>query len=267
LSLCLITQVPQYEDVFGSGSIAPPLTSALAGGEWSASRTDSQSQSYVTTDGQPASLSWNKAPIWGLRPDCLTVAGLMIWGALSDERTGLPFAIATGPRQRSHFRVRVPQDSWPYFTVSDSRLPFSSPPTTRRVTVEVFDPAFTRVRHRQLHPRGNSPRYRLDRRLGGPHSRSGSYGQEKNLLPLLGIEPWLSRSVARCYTDWAPKRSHNFSKFLYRTGERSRLLFIINRSEIPKHYNGSGRYDHIQEVSGSTPGTAFFRGHSPLGDN
>jgi hypothetical protein len=24
---------------------------------------------YVTTDGQPASLSWNKAPIWCLRPD------------------------------------------------------------------------------------------------------------------------------------------------------------------------------------------------------
>jgi hypothetical protein len=37
-------------------------------------------------------------------------------------------------------------DSWPYFTVSDSRLPFSSPPTTRRVTVEVFDPASTRVK-------------------------------------------------------------------------------------------------------------------------
>jgi hypothetical protein len=43
-----------------------------------------ESESYVTTDGQPASLSWNKAPIWGLRPDlyyCLTVAGLLIWGA------------------------------------------------------------------------------------------------------------------------------------------------------------------------------------------
>jgi hypothetical protein len=69
-----------------------------------------QSQSYVTTDGQPASLSWNKAPIWGLRPDldyCLTVAGLLIWGALSNERTGLSFAIATGPRQHSHFWVRV----------------------------------------------------------------------------------------------------------------------------------------------------------------
>jgi hypothetical protein len=40
---------------------------------------ESESESYVTTDGQPASLSWNKAPIWGLRPDldyCLTVAGL-----------------------------------------------------------------------------------------------------------------------------------------------------------------------------------------------
>jgi hypothetical protein len=29
----------------------------------------SQSQSYVSTDGQPTSLSWNKAPTWGLRPD------------------------------------------------------------------------------------------------------------------------------------------------------------------------------------------------------
>jgi hypothetical protein len=44
---------------------------------------------------QSASLSWNKALIWGLRPDlyyCQTVAGLLMWGALSDERTGLSFA-------------------------------------------------------------------------------------------------------------------------------------------------------------------------------
>jgi hypothetical protein len=51
---------------------------------------------------------------------------------------------APGPRQRSRFRVRLPWDSWPYFTASDSRLHFSSPPATRRVTVEVFDPASTR---------------------------------------------------------------------------------------------------------------------------
>jgi hypothetical protein len=115
----------------------------------SESESESESESYVTTDSQSANLSWNKAPIWGLRPDFYyrrTVAGLLIWGALSDERMGLSFTIAVGSSQRSHSRVRVPWDSRPYFTVSDLRLPFSSPPTTRRVTVEVFDPASTRVR-------------------------------------------------------------------------------------------------------------------------
>jgi hypothetical protein len=67
-----------------------------------------------------------------------------MWGALSGERTGLSFTITAGPHQRSHYRVRIPWDSRPYFTVSDSRLPISSPPTTRRVTVEVLDPASTR---------------------------------------------------------------------------------------------------------------------------
>jgi hypothetical protein len=35
---------------------------------------------------------------------------------------------------------------------------------------------------------GKSPRYPLDRRLGGPRSRSGRYGEEKNLA-LPGNEP------------------------------------------------------------------------------
>jgi hypothetical protein len=106
-----------------------------------------ESDSYVTSDGQLASLSWNKAPIWDLRPDFYyrrTVAGLLMWGALSDESTDLSFKIAAGPHQHSHSRVRVPWDSRPYFTVSDSKLSFSSPPTTRSVTVEEFDPAFIR---------------------------------------------------------------------------------------------------------------------------
>jgi hypothetical protein len=50
-----------------------------------ASQSQSQSQSYIKSDGQPVSLSWNKAPIWGLRRDldyCLTVAGLLIWGTV-----------------------------------------------------------------------------------------------------------------------------------------------------------------------------------------
>jgi hypothetical protein len=70
---------------------------------------------------------------------------LFLWDGLSDERTGLSFVYAAGLRQRSLSWVRVPLDSWPYFTVSDLRLLFSSPPATREVAVEVFDPASTRV--------------------------------------------------------------------------------------------------------------------------
>jgi hypothetical protein len=66
-----------------------------------------------------------------------------MWGTLSDERTDLSFTMAPVVRHRSHSRVRVPWDSLPYFTVSDSRLLFSSPPTTRRAPVELFDPAST----------------------------------------------------------------------------------------------------------------------------
>jgi hypothetical protein len=45
-------------------------------------------ESYITTDGQSASLSWCQAHIWGLRPDFYyfqTIEGLLMWGALSDE--------------------------------------------------------------------------------------------------------------------------------------------------------------------------------------
>jgi hypothetical protein len=44
---------------------------------------ESESESYVTTDGQSVSLSWNKASICGLRPDFYyrrTLAGLLMWG-------------------------------------------------------------------------------------------------------------------------------------------------------------------------------------------
>jgi hypothetical protein len=76
--------------------------------------------------GQSASLSWCRAPIWGLQPNFYfrqTFAGLLMWSAISDERTGLPFTVAAGRRHRSHSWVWVPWDSWPYFIVSDLRLP------------------------------------------------------------------------------------------------------------------------------------------------
>jgi hypothetical protein len=130
------------------------------------------------TDGQSASLSWNKTPIWGLRPDFYyrrTVAGLVMWGALSDGRTGLSFTIAACPCQRSHSLVRAPLDSRPYFTVSDLRLPISSPPTTRRVTVEVFDPASTRVSLTRLS-------FSLYNPLHGPRRKHSFYIVDKTCL-------------------------------------------------------------------------------------
>jgi hypothetical protein len=107
----------------------------------SESESESDCESYVTTDSQSASLSWNEAPIWGLRPDIYVFDnyGPVLVGVLSHERTGLSFVYATGPRQCSPSWVWGPLVSRPYFTVSDLRLPFSSPPTTPRV-----DPASTR---------------------------------------------------------------------------------------------------------------------------
>jgi hypothetical protein len=46
-----------------------------------------------------------------------------MWSALSDERTDLQSTVATWHRQRSLSRVCVPRFSWPYFTVSNLRLP------------------------------------------------------------------------------------------------------------------------------------------------
>jgi hypothetical protein len=157
----------------GSRAVLRPLLSASAtlgclpadsldSSDWLLSQ--SQSQRYVTTDCQLASLSWYQAPIWGLRPDfsyCQTVAGLFMWDALSDERTGLSFTIAAGPRQLGHFWVRVPPDSWPYFTVSDSRLP---------------------------QPGGPGPRIYIPQQQGGPVIPPGTGFPFRRLLWLAGSQ-------------------------------------------------------------------------------
>jgi hypothetical protein len=87
-----------------------------------------------------------------------------MWSALSEERMGLPFTIAAGPRQHSHSWVWVPYclrfetpPTWrarsPYLyppgTGGRSYTPrhwdpFSSHPMNRRATVEVFEPTSTR---------------------------------------------------------------------------------------------------------------------------
>jgi hypothetical protein len=96
------------------------------------------SQTHIPTDSKSISKSWCPTPSGAHDQIFVTLWQLR----LSDERMGLSFVYAAGPRQHSLYRVQLPRDSWPYFTVSDSRLRFSSSPTTCRATVEVFDPAW-----------------------------------------------------------------------------------------------------------------------------
>jgi hypothetical protein len=42
----------------------------------------------------------------------LTVSGLLMWGALSDEKSGLYFSVFSRHRQRSLSQIWVPRDSW-----------------------------------------------------------------------------------------------------------------------------------------------------------
>jgi hypothetical protein len=59
-----------------------------------------ESESYSTINGQSASLPWNKAPIWDLRPNLYyrqTVVVLLMWGALSGESWASPAQSFSGP--------------------------------------------------------------------------------------------------------------------------------------------------------------------------
>jgi hypothetical protein len=53
-----------------------------------------------------------------------------------------------------------------------------------------------------LYP-GKDPRYPLDRKLGGPQSRSGRGGEEKNYQLLPRLEPPIVQPVVQLYTYWA----------------------------------------------------------------
>jgi hypothetical protein len=162
------------------------LHSLLLIWDWLPNQRQSKSQSYVTTNGQSASLFWCQAPIWGLRLDfydCQTVAGVLMWSTLSDERTGLPFTIAASPRQRSHSWGRVPRDSWPYFTLSDSRLP---------------------------QPGGPGPRIYITQEKGGPVIPQGTGFPFCRLLRLAGLRWRYSNPPPSVVVliHWRQSRSH-----------------------------------------------------------
>jgi hypothetical protein len=99
----------------------------------------SRSRSHIATDGQSVSLGVE--PHLGLMTGYLLLFdsySLVFVGRSLWREDGSVSYVCCWPLPAQSF-------SRPYFTVSDLRLPFSSPPTTRRVTVEVFDPASTRI--------------------------------------------------------------------------------------------------------------------------
>jgi hypothetical protein len=85
------------------------------------SQSQSQSHSYFTTGSlPPVSSSWRQAP-WDSR---LKPCGYSPYVTYSLTRAWVfCLKLLAGPRQRSHSHIRVPRDSWPHYTVSDSRLP------------------------------------------------------------------------------------------------------------------------------------------------
>jgi hypothetical protein len=58
-------------------------------------------------------------------------------------------------------------------------------------------------KHRPLCSQGKSPRYALDRRLGGPESRCGHGDEDKISQPLSDLELRSSRPCPSCFTEWA----------------------------------------------------------------
>jgi hypothetical protein len=75
--------------------------------------------------------------------------GLLMCRAVSDERTGLLFTIVTGPRQRSHFWVRVPRDSRPYCDSTPETLVTNY---EQRIAAQRFKAIPTVTKNPLLHP-------------------------------------------------------------------------------------------------------------------
>jgi hypothetical protein len=101
----------------------------------------SESESYVTTDCQSASLSWNKAPIWGLRPDlyycliCWFGAPSLTRGRVCRLQLQLTLAsavifVSESRRTRGHILLSQIRD-FPFrrlLRLAGSRWRYSNPP-------------------------------------------------------------------------------------------------------------------------------------------
>jgi hypothetical protein len=93
---------------------------------------------------------------------------------------------------------------------------------------------------RPLYSHGKSPWYLLDRKLGGPQSRSGR-GQKKNLQPLPGLEP---PSSIQYWVRYLMKRSREFSLVLFESTCR------IRPADLPQDLRDwSGDLNTVREKS------------------
>jgi hypothetical protein len=132
---------------------------------------------------------------------------------------GLQFIIAAGPRQRNQSQVRLQRDSWPHFTVSNSRLPQPGGPGPRIYILQeqggpVIPPGTELPFRRLLRLAGLRRRYWSPPPNGIPHvseseSESESYvttdGQSASLCwnkaPICGLRPdfYYCQTVAVCW--------------------------------------------------------------------
>jgi hypothetical protein len=107
----------------------------------------SEVESYITTNGQSASLSWNKAPIWGLRLDsyyCETDAGLLdVVRSLWREDGSVVYNCCWSSPAQSSSGPSPVGIATIFYCLRFETSP-CSPIRTRRATVEVFYPASTR---------------------------------------------------------------------------------------------------------------------------
>jgi hypothetical protein len=94
---------------------------------------------------------------------------------------------------------------------------------------------------RPLYLQGKSPQYPLDRKLGGPQSRSWHGVEEKNSQPSSGIEPRLSDHPARSQSQCRLTDKLTVSYFVYlhvvdRRREDVRFWTVAGIPEIPRDW-------------------------------
>jgi hypothetical protein len=88
-----------------------------------------------------------------------------------------------------------------------------------------------------LPPRKEPPWCPLDRRLGGPQSRSERGGEEKNSQPLPGLEPPIIQPVARRYsTELSLLLLHNVSSCIMVVNKRTLEVMNKNKPNLIREY-------------------------------